>query len=520
MRCSLRTRLLGWALLLIAVISASLFFLVDHALEHEIVSDIDSHLEEVVDEMEKTYALGYPFEEEGYRSDLSGVPTSVLDQAHLSVADFVITRWKLLEKDGFKVYELKGYSGQDLYEVEVNDQNQVVERERELSRNRYSLIEETFHRRLSTNHLFSMVVADSRGQERLVLGSVVKAKDRPKLKSRQPETEIFAGGHEVRILSRILNDGSELSLWSILEREKAFMTIYRNSFLMMLLPSLFLALGTAWWFTRDPLGEIESIGRALDHMGDGRHGFALSSSSFKTPEFLNVALRFNQMAQRVESTLKEMQNLTDQVAHDLRTPITRMKAQLEEAMTREGDLDSASLMEDCQVLETLISTMLEISALDAGLQEGSSEVLGLEFLVEKALDLFEPLASERGLMLKAEKHGGPFGVRGRERMIQRALSNLLDNAIKYSHKGEVVVSLWRCETKVVLEVRDQGLGIAPEDLERVCQRFFRSARHVNVPGHGLGLSYVQAVARLQGGALSIESVLNQGTTVRWSMMAI
>jgi signal transduction histidine kinase len=160
----------------------------------------------------------------------------------------------------------------------------------------------------------------------------------------------------------------------------------------------------------------------------------------------------------------------------------------------------------------MINTMLMISKTEAGVDKLAREEIDLARLIREACELFEPSAEDQGVTLTCM---APAGTRvfGDARMIQRMLSNLLDNAIKYTPSGgTVTVSLSEKGGRVLVSVQDTGCGISPSDLPRIFERFYRSDQSRSKPGIGLGLSLARAIARAHGGDIMATSTLDQGST--------
>jgi signal transduction histidine kinase len=160
----------------------------------------------------------------------------------------------------------------------------------------------------------------------------------------------------------------------------------------------------------------------------------------------------------------------------------------------------------------MINTMLMISKTEAGVEPIARENVELAGLVRNACELFRPVAEDKGLGLSCNV-SGPGPVSGDPRMIQRLLANLLDNAIKYTPPGgKVNVAVAEDEKKAVrVTVQDTGVGIAPNDLPRLFERFYRCDQSRSEPGIGLGLSLARAIARAHGGDIAVTSQPNQGS---------
>jgi signal transduction histidine kinase len=200
----------------------------------------------------------------------------------------------------------------------------------------------------------------------------------------------------------------------------------------------------------------------------------------------------------------------------LRTPIARIRGLAEAEIIagksgEESNQLAADTVEECDSLLQMINTMLEISEIEAGIRVMSRADVDLSQLVGEAVDLFRPIADEKGVRLVADV-SEPLPVRGNVHGLQRIVVNLLDNAIKYTPAGGTVsVSLKDGGEQVDLIVRDTGIGIAGEELSLVFNRLYRCDGSRSQPGFGLGLSLASAVARAHGGGISVESLPGRGS---------
>ncbi|WP_051630299.1 sensor histidine kinase [Afifella pfennigii] len=234
-------------------------------------------------------------------------------------------------------------------------------------------------------------------------------------------------------------------------------------------------------------------------------------------ELDRLAENLNLMLERIEKLMNGLKEVSDNIAHDLKTPLTRMRQRLESAI-QSGDQDTYRETIEAALEETddLISTfnmLLSIARLEAGSTELAMDDLELGDLVQDVLELYEPLAEDEEVVLKAG-HMEPVTVRGARNLIFQALANLVDNALKYGaapaserkpgETPEVVVDVRVKGNEAEVRVMDCGTGIAPADRERVLQRFVRLDTSRSRPGTGLGLNLVLAIARFHGGTLRLE----------------
>jgi signal transduction histidine kinase len=235
-------------------------------------------------------------------------------------------------------------------------------------------------------------------------------------------------------------------------------------------------------------------------------------------EIDQLATTFNQMLDRIQVLVTEIKEMNDNIAHDLRTPIARIRGLAEVTLTTgksPADFEpmAASTIEECDRLLDMINTMLTISKTEAGVEKVSRDELDITALIHNACELFEPLAEEKNVALSCQAPEKTI-ISGDARMLQRMLANILDNAVRYTPcGGEVEVSLAANEqNETIIFVRDSGIGIAEADLPHVFERFYRCDRSRAQPGTGLGLSLARAIARAHGGDITVTSSLDQGST--------
>jgi signal transduction histidine kinase len=214
----------------------------------------------------------------------------------------------------------------------------------------------------------------------------------------------------------------------------------------------------------------------------------------------------------------EIKEMSDNIAHDLRSPVTRIRGTAEVTLTTGKSLEdyenmAASTIEDCDRLLDMINTMLLISKTEAGVEKPVGEDVEIAALIRKACELFDPIAEDKNVSLSYYAEEKNL-VSGDARMLQRMLANILDNAVKYTPPGgKIEVSLTGTKNRTItISIKDTGVGISGTDLNRIFERFYRCDQSRSQAGTGLGLSLARAIARAHGGDITVTSTVNQGST--------
>jgi heavy metal sensor kinase len=237
-------------------------------------------------------------------------------------------------------------------------------------------------------------------------------------------------------------------------------------------------------------------------------------------ELGRLARTLNGMIARLERSFEEIRRFTADAAHELRTPIAVLRTEAEVALKlpREPQHYRAVLedqLEELERLSRLAERLLFLCRGDAGLVPIARQPVDLRKVVENVAEHMRVVADERGVALLAERLS-ECTVSADEDQIRRLLFNLVDNAIKFTPaKGSVRIDITRGDTEARIVVADTGIGIAPEHLPHVFQRFYRvdPARESDAGGTGLGLAISRAIAEAHGGSISIESTVGKGTRV-------
>jgi len=321
---------------------------------------------------------------------------------------------------------------------------------------------------------------------------------------------------KVRVLYAFLSPTIILQVGQAMESYSRFLDAFKGIFITTMTFLIVLAAGVGWFMARRAVSGVEAVTRTAQKISGGNLEERVPVKA-KGDEIDQLATTFNQMLNRIQALLTEIKEMSDNIAHDLRSPITRIRGMAEVTLATGKSLSeyeamAASTVEECDRLLDMINTMLLISKTEAGVDRLNREEIDLTSLVRKACELFEPTAEDKGVILACDVPNGSRLV-GDTRMIQRMLSNLVDNAIKYTPTGgSVNISVGENDGQVIVSVSDTGIGLSPSDLPRIFERFYRCDQSRSQAGIGLGLSLARAVARAHGGDITVVSTPNQGST--------
>ncbi|MFA3915393.1 sensor histidine kinase [Ruegeria hyattellae] len=303
-----------------------------------------------------------------------------------------------------------------------------------------------------------------------------------------------------------LRRGERLLVGRYTTEASKFDQVLLQSVGLALLASVALSLLTGWLLTRLVFSRLADITRTADEImsGDLSRRIPLRGSD---DEFERMAATLNDMLDRIEQLIGNLRMTTNSIAHDLRSPLSRLRQRVEfltsaERTPEEREIDAARAMGEVDHLLRVFSQLTEISRAEAGLGREEFEPLDLTQLVHDVMEFYEPVALDKGITIA--EAGTATQVRGHRTLIAQALSNLLENALRYAPEGsEIEITVADGADQVTLGVRDAGPGVAEADLEKLAQPFVTLDPSRTEKNAGLGLALVAAIARLHGGALAL-----------------
>jgi signal transduction histidine kinase len=324
-------------------------------------------------------------------------------------------------------------------------------------------------------------------------------------------------GNDHRALVQVvqLPGGFRLLVGRDLEERERLFGIIANAGQWSLALVIVLGLAGGFFVSRRVLNRIEAMTETAQTImaGDLTGRLPVAGTG---DELDRLAEHLNAMLERIEALMRGLKEVSDNIAHDLKTPLTRLRNRCEQALRGSSGVEDyraaleATIAESDDLIRTF-DALLMIARAESGQARDNMTEFDAAEIARDVGELYEPLADEKGIALTVE---APVAapVRGNRELVSQALANLIDNAIKYAGPNgkvngapaEIVVKAGNDGERIALSVADRGPGIAEADRGRVVERFVRLEQSRSEPGSGLGLSLAAAVARLHGGELKLE----------------
>ena len=323
--------------------------------------------------------------------------------------------------------------------------------------------------------------------------------------------------YDVRIIYGHVTPDKILQLGESFKEGIIFLELLRRICLLVMAPLIFFSAFIGWFMARHALKGVQEVTETALAISQGalEKRVQVKSGGYEIKRLASV---FNVMLEHINTLLKAMGEVTDNIAHDLKTPITRIRGIAESHLsvggTTDGSFDfAADTVEECDYLLQMINTMLDITEIEAGVTKLDKNKINMAEIIQKAVELFQPLAAEKDVTIIAKVPDNPvvFGVLNG---LQRMIVNLLENAIKYTPpEGTVTISFNNDDkNRAVISIQDTGIGISDDDMPHIFKRLYRCDTSRSQPGFGLGLSLAIAIARAHGGNIIASSQIGKGST--------
>jgi signal transduction histidine kinase len=336
-----------------------------------------------------------------------------------------------------------------------------------------------------------------------------------------PEEPVWAelggvDGAVLRIASRPLGDGGLLQVGRTLENREELLGRFRN--VLIGITALVLALGVpagAFIALRAlrPVRELTATVHSILGTGKFTARVPWRGTGDEIDELVNC---FNTMLVKIDALLRGMRESLDNVAHDLRTPVTRLRNVVMSALNSDADKAAcqealAECLEESERITTMLGTLMDIAEAESGVVRLERRPMRVAALAGQVVDLYGHVAEEHEIALSVQVPAD-LEIECDPVRFYRALANLLDNAIKYTPSGgEVHFRAWRADGSIHIEIADTGEGIPAEEQTRIWDRLYRVDKSRSQRGLGLGLSFVRAIVEAHGGEVAVQSAPGEGS---------
>lgn len=330
------------------------------------------------------------------------------------------------------------------------------------------------------------------------------------------EGELFEDPDVLEILSVALPDGSLLQVGKSTEARGDILEYFQGIFAVVMIAVLGIGFAGGAWLAGRSLRPVRDLAGVLRSIRETGKMNARVPRPQTGDELEELARHFNVLLETIESLVGRMRGALDNIAHDLRTPLTRLRGVAEMALRSNPDPEIykqalTDCLEEAEQTLTMLNTLMDVAEAEAGALKLDLEQVDLPALIGSVQGLYEHVAEEKGISLQTALPE-QLCLRADPRRLRQALANLLDNAIKYTPAGgRIEIEAHPEQEQVLIAVKDTGIGIRPEELPQIWDRLYRGEASHSQRGLGLGLSLVRAVVLAHQGTVEAHSQPGQGS---------
>lgn len=315
--------------------------------------------------------------------------------------------------------------------------------------------------------------------------------------------------HVIRAIARHTPNGDALVIGREVDETREISHVVAQALALGLLPALCLCLLAGAWLSMRSQKRVEEVNQRVQRIIAGDLRERLPHRDVDDP-FSRLTAIVNGMLDEMESMIHALAGVGNDIAHDLRTPLTRARLTLERGRTNATTLEQLQMVVDKAIANidqslAIITALLRLAEIENSRRSAAFSDVRLHEMLREVCDIYEPIAENKNINLRVDV-GHLLNVRGDRDLLLEAVANLVDNAIKFTPEGgKVDIELLRGDSETIVRVSDSGPGISEQEREAVLRRFYRSDKIRSTPGVGLGLNLVAAIVKLHGFRLVIHS---------------
>ena len=510
---SLRTQVTLWFSVLFAGISAATIIFAGHNLQQLLIRRMDQNLEDISNRCRVDYLVGKHARQLGMEFPVYDLPTDLLASLDQHLPGFIpAVAYEPAAADPYSSPTVFGYVDNKIFLTRKNADGKIYSRELKTAPNIHLV-----KRRLK---LKAKEIGSDLFYYRFSApdGKIISESGNMPKKIELPPAGTPVSGKNIRLLVRNLPDGAVLTVGRNLAVIHTRVEHYVADFLVIGIPLLGAGIITVWLIAGRVAAGIRKVGEAASDIAGGNYSRRVTGH-YHGQEIAELILAFNKMSGNTERLLNELRSATDDVAHDLKTPLTRIRGLAEVTVRGPRDFEIwgdalGNIAEECDDMVAIINTMLEITRTESNIEHFQPETFDLKTLLSRLYELYHPAAEEQQIVWEIQLPDQAVPVRADRIKCQRMIGNLLDNTLKFVPPGgKVLLKLHAEESSFIrLQVIDNGPGIPDQDKVRVFERFVRLDSSRTRRGNGLGLAMVRAVAQAHGGSVQITDTPGGGAT--------
>lgn len=332
----------------------------------------------------------------------------------------------------------------------------------------------------------------------------------------EEDTELFEEAERLEILSLTLPDGFFLQAGKSTESREDMLEYFQGIFAIILVVVLGIGFAGGALLAQRSLRPVRDLAGALRWVRETGNMKARVPTRQTGDELDELAALFNALLETIESLVNRMHSSLDTIAHELRTPMTRLRGAAEMALRSNPDPQTykqalADCLEEAEQTLTMLNTLMDVAEAETGAMKLELEPVDLRSLIGSVVGLYEHVAEDKGVTLHTSLPPG-LRLRADPKRIRQAVANLLDNAIKYTPAGgRIAIEAHPNQQLVMISVKDTGIGIKPDELPKIWDRLYRGEASHSQRGLGVGLSLVRAVILAHNGSVEAYSEPGQGS---------